>query len=260
MDTAIALGLAAGEYLPVRAGWFFGAGHESRLEHRPGAGADGRRRCRWGLHRPPRGCPGGSGRFRRFGRRRLDSTGADRANRPDAPGTDRSQNHRLWRGHRAERRHGGFVGRIRIARQANPRRCRSAIGRVAHRDRLEPSPDTQLQMLQAKSAVEAAEADLEQTRRRFSDHLATNQDLLRSEQNMQLAQIKTGFAAKGRRGRWGATRKEWDWLPGRRAGRTSRPGGRRLVEIAAGRRLQVRLGVEPSEAASIHVGDAVSCG
>ena len=55
---------------------------------------------------------------------------------------------------------------------------------------LEPSPDTQLQMLQAKSAVESTKTDLEQTRRRFNDHLATNQDLLQSEQNMQLAQLK----------------------------------------------------------------------
>ena len=123
---------------------------------------------------------------------------------------------------------------------------------------LEPSPDTQLQMLQAKSAVEAAKADLEQTRRRFSDHLATNQDLLQSEQNMQLAQLKLDSLQK--EGAGGPVQLKGMGLVAKvdvQEGQVV-PAGGALVEIAAGRRLQVRLGVEPSEAASIHVGDAVS--
>src|SRR5579872_4515944 len=55
---------------------------------------------------------------------------------------------------------------------------------------VEPSPDTQLQMLQAKSAAAAAKLDLEQTHRRFTDHLATNQDLSQAQQNLDLAQLK----------------------------------------------------------------------
>jgi RND family efflux transporter MFP subunit len=123
---------------------------------------------------------------------------------------------------------------------------------------LEPSPDTKLQMLQARSAVENATSDLEQTRRRFSDHLATNQDLLQSQQNMQLAQLKLdSLQSEGASG--SAVLKgiglvdKVDVQEGQVVA-----AGSALVEIAAGRELQVRLGVEPSDAADIHVGDSVS--
>ncbi len=123
---------------------------------------------------------------------------------------------------------------------------------------LEPSADTQLQMLQAKSGVEAAKTDLEQTRRRFGDHLATNQDLLQSEQNMQLAQLKLDSLQKeGADGsvvlRGTGLVEKVDVQEGQVV-----PAGGALVEIGAGRQLQVRLGVEPTDAADIHVGDSVS--
>jgi RND family efflux transporter MFP subunit len=123
---------------------------------------------------------------------------------------------------------------------------------------LEPSPDTKLQMLQARSAVENATSDLEQTRRRFSDHLATNQDLLQSQQNMQLAQLKLDSLQS--EGASGSVVLKGIGLVDKvdvQEGQVV-PAGSALVEIAAGRQLQVRLGVEPSDAADIHVGDSVS--
>ena len=51
-------------------------------------------------------------------------------------------------------------------------------------------------MLQAKAALESDAKDLQQTRTRFSSQLATNQDLLQSEQNVRLAQAETRFDAK----------------------------------------------------------------
>jgi membrane fusion protein (multidrug efflux system) len=123
---------------------------------------------------------------------------------------------------------------------------------------LEPSPDTQLQMLQAKSAMTAATQDLEQTQRRFTDHLATNQDLLLSNQNLQQAQLK--FDSLQKAGAGGPVQLKAGGLVAKvdvQEGQVVPPGGA-LVEIAGGGKLQVRLGVEPSAAVDIHVGDAVA--
>jgi len=122
---------------------------------------------------------------------------------------------------------------------------------------LEPSPDTQLQMLQAKSAVVSATQDFEQTQRRFTDHLATNQDLLQSRQNLQQAQLKLDSLQKA--GAGGSMQLKAGGLVAKidvQEGQVVSAGGA-LVEIAGEGKLQVRLGVEPSAAADIRVGDAV---
>jgi membrane fusion protein (multidrug efflux system) len=123
---------------------------------------------------------------------------------------------------------------------------------------LEPSSDTQLQILQAKSTLASATQDLEQTRRRFTDHLATNQDLLQSTQNLQLAQLKLDSLQK--EGADGSVQLKAAGLVAKidvQEGQVV-PAGGALIEIAAGGHLQVRLGVEPSDAGNLHKGDAVS--
>jgi RND family efflux transporter MFP subunit len=122
---------------------------------------------------------------------------------------------------------------------------------------VEPSPDTQLQMEQAKTAVDAARKDLDQTKQRFNNHLATNQDLLQSQQALDLAQLKLDSMTKS-----GADRP----VRLKAAGLVSKvdvqegqvvPAGGALAEIAGGGKLQVRLGLEPDDAAKVHPGDAV---
>jgi membrane fusion protein, multidrug efflux system len=125
---------------------------------------------------------------------------------------------------------------------------------------IEPSSDTQLEMVQAKAALESASQDLQQTKSRYSSHLATNQDLLQSEQNMQIAKLKLdSLQAEGA----GAPTQ----LKAMRDGLITRvdtqegqvvPAGSALVEIAADGAMQVRLGVEPSDAPLIHPGDHVA--
>jgi membrane fusion protein, multidrug efflux system len=122
---------------------------------------------------------------------------------------------------------------------------------------LEPSEDTQLQLLQARSAAQAAQTDLTQTRQRFNDHLATNADLLLSQQTLQQAQLKLDSFEKA-----GATGD----LELKAAGLVSKvdvqqgqvvPAGTPLVEINSGLAQQINLGVEPVDAAAIHIGDPV---
>ena len=123
---------------------------------------------------------------------------------------------------------------------------------------LEPSPDTQLQLLQARSAAQAAQTDLTQTRQRFNDHLATNADLLQSQQALQQAQLKLDSLE-----REGATGD----LELKSAGLVSKvdvqqgqvvPAGTPLVEISSGLAQQICLGVEPADAAAIHSDDSVT--
>lgn len=123
---------------------------------------------------------------------------------------------------------------------------------------IEPSADTQLQLLQARSILESATKDLEQTRQRFSDHLATNQDLLQSEQNLAQAKLKLDSLQKA--GAGSSVQLKAAGLVAKvdvQAGQVV-PAGTALVEIAPGGKLQVRLGIEPSDASDVHIGDSVS--
>jgi membrane fusion protein, multidrug efflux system len=123
-----------------------------------------------------------------------------------------------------------------------------------------PSADTQLQIKQAEAALAAAKKDLAQTQQRFTDHLATNQDLLLAQQNVESAQLKLeSFDKNGAAGQ--------QKLKATAAGIVSKvdvqegqvvPVGGPLVEIAAGNRIVARLGIEPSDAPAIHKGDKVS--
>jgi RND family efflux transporter MFP subunit len=122
---------------------------------------------------------------------------------------------------------------------------------------IEPSPDTQLQMLQAKLVEQAAAADIQQTRQRFNARLATNQELLQSEQNLQIARVK--LDAMQKQGAGGAQQLKASGLVSKV---DVQPGqvvaaGSPLVEVAAGGRIQVRLGIEPSDAAAVHIHDHV---
>jgi RND family efflux transporter MFP subunit len=123
---------------------------------------------------------------------------------------------------------------------------------------LEPSPDTQLQLLQAKAALDAAKKDNELTGDRFSHQLATNEDLSQSEQNLQISQLKLDSMQK--QGAGGDREL-------RSAGLVSKvdvqegqivPAGAALVELTGQGKLQVALGVEPSDSGSLHAGDSVS--
>jgi RND family efflux transporter MFP subunit len=122
---------------------------------------------------------------------------------------------------------------------------------------IEPSPDTQLQMLQAKLSVQSATRDIQQTRQRYNAHLATNQDLLQSEQNLQVARLKLDSLEK--QGADGVQQlkasgliSKVDVQPGQVV-----PAGSPLLEVAASARIQVRLGIEPSDAAALRLQDRV---
>jgi len=112
---------------------------------------------------------------------------------------------------------------------------------------IKPSPDTYLQLEQARQAYSLSRQSFQSMQRRFELRLATNDQLLRAKQTMEQAQLRLESMTK--RG-IGSPR----IIPADVGGLIKQvfvqegaivPAGNPLMEIVAQNRLEVRLGVEP---------------
>jgi RND family efflux transporter MFP subunit len=125
---------------------------------------------------------------------------------------------------------------------------------------VEPSPDAKLQLQEANNNLQSATKDLAQTKQRFDLKLATNADLLTSQQAADLAQLRlTSLQQRG-------AAENHRLILASGSGLVSKvdvqegqivPAGGPLVETVARDQIQVRLGVEPSDVSRLHVGQAV---
>lgn len=124
---------------------------------------------------------------------------------------------------------------------------------------VEASPDALIALQEAKNALEGATGDLKQAEQRFDDHLATNQELSQAKQALQSAQLKLKSLTDR-----GVGQSQTIKAPA--AGIVSKvdvqegqivQAGTALVELAAGNRLEVRLGVEPADAQALKVDQPV---
>ena len=119
---------------------------------------------------------------------------------------------------------------------------------------VEPSPEAKLALLEARNAVEAANKDLEQTQQRFNLKLATNTELLTSQQAAQVAKMR--LESLQQRGEAEDSRKINADGPGLvskvdvQEGQIV-PAGGPLVETTPRTSIEVRLGVEPPEISRI---------
>lgn len=143
------------------------------------------------------------------------------------------------------------------------RRVAIAVGtRVAVGDvlvELAPSPDAQLALTSARSAAASAEKTRADTQRRFDLNLATRPDLQASEQAAQEAQLKvTSLEARGSGGDGrvlaitAGVVSKLDAVAG-----TWVSAGTALVTVTGEERLEVRLGLEPADEASVAPGQPV---
>ncbi|HEY7086754.1 MAG TPA: efflux RND transporter periplasmic adaptor subunit [Tepidisphaeraceae bacterium] len=116
---------------------------------------------------------------------------------------------------------------------------------------VEPSPDSQLALQDAKNAVEAATKDLDQVQQRFGDRLATNQELAQAQQALQSTQLK--LKSLRDRGVDGGPKRLKSETSGvlqkvdAQEGQVIAAGGA-LAEVAAENRIEIRIGVEPEDA------------
>ncbi len=126
---------------------------------------------------------------------------------------------------------------------------------------VEPSPDARLQLEEARIALESAKKDSEQTEQRFKSKLATNSELLQSQQALAVAQLHvTNLQQRGIDAGEATTLKAGgDGIVSKidvQAGQIV-PAGGPLIETVPQRQIEVRLGVEPGLAQQLTVGQVV---
>jgi membrane fusion protein, multidrug efflux system len=125
---------------------------------------------------------------------------------------------------------------------------------------IDPSPQTQLQLAQARSAADAAQKELEQTQQKFNLKLATNQDLNQAKKNAENAQLQLQTLEQQGAASAQVVKAEMDGLVGKvdvQDGQIVQPGSP-LVELVQKNEIEVKLGVEPEDAVHVAAGQPVS--
>jgi membrane fusion protein, multidrug efflux system len=125
---------------------------------------------------------------------------------------------------------------------------------------LEPSPDTLLKLDQAKNAYEISRQKLDHMKQLFSLKLATNAQILGARESFRRASLQLESLKKRGVGGNKVIRARVSGLISRIQVKEGAivPAGHPLMEIVAQDRLEVRLGVEPGDAARLSPGQAVS--
>ncbi len=123
---------------------------------------------------------------------------------------------------------------------------------------VEPSPAATLSLLEAQSNLEIATQDLAQTKERFGLKLATNSDLLQSQQALKLAQLRIdNLKTQGLLGeKHHIPRADFQGFIAKVDAQQGQivPGGNPLIETIARDQLEVRVGVEPSVVPRLAIG------
>jgi RND family efflux transporter MFP subunit len=118
---------------------------------------------------------------------------------------------------------------------------------------VESSPDALVALQEAKNAVDASTRDLNQTRQRFNDHLATNQELSQSQQALTSAKLKLDSLTQRGVGQSRTLKSDLPAIVSKVDVQEGQivPAGTPLVELAAQNRIEVRFGVDPADAPAL---------
>lgn len=126
--------------------------------------------------------------------------------------------------------------------------------------KIQPSPDTRLQLEQARNAFNLQQQSFQQMRRRYDLKLATNEQLLQARQTLEQAKLR--MESLTRRGIGGEKQ-----IPADVSGLVKKvyvqegaivTAGNPLIDIVARNRVEVLLGVEPEDIARVRVGQEAS--
>ena len=114
---------------------------------------------------------------------------------------------------------------------------------------IDPSPDTQLQLEEARNTLAGAQQDLQYVQQRFALKLATNDQLLQARQTLQAARLRLDSLERRGVGNKHALLAD---APGLISKVSIQEGaivaaGSPLLEIVAQARLEVRFGAEPED-------------
>ncbi len=125
---------------------------------------------------------------------------------------------------------------------------------------IDSSPDSLLQLEQARSAFESAQQSLQNVQHRFDLKIATEQQVLQAQKVWQQAQLRLESMEKRGIGGPRIMRADLEGLVNKVYVQEGAivPAGSPLVELVAQNQLEVRLGVEPEDMRQLHVGQQVS--
>ena len=121
---------------------------------------------------------------------------------------------------------------------------------------VEPSPETRLQLENAKTAQEASRRNLAQTEKRFQLKLALNQDLEQAKQAAADADSKLASLERRGIGDPATLKADLAGIVGSIDARIGQliPAGGPLLAIVPQQKIEVRLGVEPEDAGHLKAG------
>lgn len=125
---------------------------------------------------------------------------------------------------------------------------------------IDPSPQTKLQLAQARQAVQTAQKDLNQVQQKFNLKLATNQELALANKNDENAQLQLQTLQKQGAASEQTVKADMAGLVGKVNVQDGQivPAGSPLVDLVARNQIEVKLGVEPEDALHVQVGQAVT--
>jgi RND family efflux transporter MFP subunit len=124
--------------------------------------------------------------------------------------------------------------------------------------RVEPSPESKLQIAEARRVLAAAEADLKQVQSRAEQKLATNQDRSTAQQAVDAAKLKLDSLTQRGAGEAGPHEFKAE-VAGIVSAVASQPGqlvaaGAPLAEVVPADQIEIRLGIAPADARGVTPG------
>jgi RND family efflux transporter MFP subunit len=124
---------------------------------------------------------------------------------------------------------------------------------------VEASPDTLLALQEAKNALDAAARDLAQTQQRVKDRLATNQELSQAQQALDAAKLKHQSLVDRGVGKQHQLVADVSGIVNKIDVQEGQivPAGGPLVEIAAGSRIEAKLGVNEETVSRLKIDQPV---
>jgi RND family efflux transporter MFP subunit len=124
---------------------------------------------------------------------------------------------------------------------------------------VEASPDTLLALSEAKNALDAAARDLAQTQQRVIDRLATNQELSQAQQALDAAKLKHQSLIDRGVGKQHQLVADVSGIVNKIDVQEGQivPAGGPLVEIAAGNRIEAKLGVNEETVSRLKIDQPV---
>jgi RND family efflux transporter MFP subunit len=121
------------------------------------------------------------------------------------------------------------------------------------------SPDALVALQEARNALAGAQEDLQRTQQRYNDRLATHAELAQAQLAMESAQLKLKSMTDRGVGQDQTLKSDLSGIVSKINVQEGQivPAGGPLIELASGKQIEASLGVEPSDVASLKLGQKV---